>query len=217
MDSREVISTSQIDFKDFKPGSQDDKKVMKVLWKLLDDADIVVAHNGKKFDRKKVNTRFMMHGMPPPSPYKMVDTLLIARAHFAFTSNKLNDLAVFLKLGKKVATGGFELWKACLRGEMRAWHKMIRYCRKDVTLLQKVYLKLRAWDNKHPNVGLFVDSIDPLCPKCGSKVRKEGFAYTNISKFQRYQCKNKLCNGWSRGRTNLLTKEKSNSLITNIS
>ena len=215
---KELISSSLTDFPaTYKKDIQDDKEVMKKLWKLLDEADIMVAHNGKKFDRKKVNTRFMIHGMPPPSPYKIVDTLLIARAHFAFTSNKLGDLSVFLGLGKKVKTGGFELWKACLQGIESAWNKMIKYCKKDVILLEKVYLKLRAWDSLHPNMGIFEDGEIKMCPKCGSNVRKEGFTYTNVSKFQRYQCKNKKCNAWSRDRTNLITKEKSKSLITNIS
>src|ERR1041385_790830 len=47
----------------------DDKELCKRLWKLLDEADIVITQNGKKFDTPRMNARFIFHKMPPPSPY----------------------------------------------------------------------------------------------------------------------------------------------------
>src|SRR5690554_2502619 len=68
---------------------EDDTPLMQRLWKLLDDADIIVAHNGRRFDLKKINARFAIKGFKPPSPYRIVDTLEIAKKNFAFTSNRL--------------------------------------------------------------------------------------------------------------------------------
>ena len=59
---------------------RDDKACCLALRTLLDMADIVVAHNGDKFDIKKVNTRLLKHGIKQPSPYKSVDTLKIAKS-----------------------------------------------------------------------------------------------------------------------------------------
>ena len=120
----------------YKKDPTNDKEILETLWKLLDEADIVVAHNGEKFDKRKVNTRFIINGMKPPSPYRMIDTRIAAKRYFAFTSNRLNDLGKFLHLGKKVDTGGFSLWKQCLAGDLNAWKRMVKYCDGDITLLE---------------------------------------------------------------------------------
>ena len=200
---KKVYSSALPDFKSYKKDPENDKKVMEALWNLLDEADMVVAHNAVKFDIRKVNARFIVHNMKPPSPYKVVDTLRVARRYFAFTSNKLNDLGMILKLGKKLPTGGISLWQKCLQGNKTAWGKMVRYCKTDVTLLEKIYLKLRPYISNHPNTGVYDDTPNPICPKCKSdKIVKQGFAYTNAGKYQQYSCR--ACGGWSRGKRNLL-------------
>jgi len=206
-----IYSSSLIDF----PGyyskyPEDDAKILKTLWKLLDAADIVVAHNGKKFDVRKANARFIMNGMTPPSPYKVVDTLEAARKYFYFTSNKLDDLGKYLKVGCKLETGGFELWRQCMRGNKRAWQKMVRYCKNDILLLEKVYLKLRPYMTSHPNLVVYEDSEEEKCPKCGStELKKRGLAYTNVGKYQKYRCVS--CGGWCRGKNNLRETKVQNS------
>src|SRR5690242_16096000 len=50
----------------------DDKPILKPLWDLLNQADIVVTQNGEHFDSRKINARFMLHGMPPPKPYRHI-------------------------------------------------------------------------------------------------------------------------------------------------
>lgn len=187
----EIMSGSLIDKK---AGSEDDKKIMKDLHKLLDKADIVIAHNGKKFDVRKVNTRLIYHGLNPVSPFTMIDTLTVARSNFSFTSNRLNDLGVFLDEGKKIDTGGFGLWEGCLNGDKSSWNKMVEYCKQDVALLERVYLRLRPFIKNHPNTSV-VSGTEKSCPKCTSTaLKKRGFYYTNTSVFQRYQCSS--CGGW---------------------
>jgi DNA polymerase elongation subunit (family B) len=53
---------------------EDDKRITGGIWKLLDEADIVVAHNGKRFDIPKLNSRFILNRLSPPAPYKQIDT-----------------------------------------------------------------------------------------------------------------------------------------------
>ena len=206
--NKEIYSSALVDFpKNYKRDKEDDKLILQKLWQLLDEADIVIAHNGKKFDVRKANARFIMNNMPPPSPFKVVDTLQEARKYFFFTSNKLNDLGKYLGVGQKVETGGFKLWKQCMDGDLKAWDKMVKYCKNDIILLEKIYLKLRPYMETHPNINLYSHDIDNKCPKCGSdKIKKEGFSYTSVSKYQRYSCRS--CGGWFRDRTNLLRKTK---------
>lgn len=204
LDNKKVMADSLIDYpKEYKKNPENDKLILKSLWKLLDEADIVVGHNMKGFDVRKSNARFIMNGMTPPSPYKVVDTLLVARRNFMFTSNKLGDLGKYLGLGEKIDTGGFELWKQCMGGSKRAWRKMIKYCKQDIVLTEKVYKKLLPYIENHPNLGVYSGAeSDECCPKCGSsRVVKQGFAYTNVYKYQQYSCKD--CGGWHRGRKSI--------------
>jgi len=193
---------------------EDDSKILKEIWKLLDAADIVVTQNGKRFDQKKLNARFVMHGFQPPSSYKHIDTKILASRHFGFTSNKLeymtDKLCKKYKKLKHSKFSGFEMWKECLAGNLEAWKEMEIYNKYDVLSLEELYKKLAPWDSTI-NFNLYSESVDNVC-KCGSDdLRKNGFSYTNISKFQRYKCAS--CGAETRGRINLFSKEKQESLL----
>jgi hypothetical protein len=205
---KKIMSSALIDFpKEYKTDKENDKLILQRIWSLLDEADIVIGHNALEFDIKKLNSRFIKHGMKPPSPYKIVDTCLSARKYFGFTSNKLGDLGRFLGIGEKINTGGFKLWRQCMLGNLESWRLMVKYCAQDVVLLEKVYIKLLPYIENHPNIGVYLSGDEPKCPNCGSdKLVKRGMAFTNQAKYQRIQCMN--CGCWSRMKTNLLEKTK---------
>lgn len=196
---------------------EDDRDLMKKLHKLLNAADIVIAHNGKKFDVRKIKARFILNGFAPPSPFRIIDTMLEARREFAFTSNRLIALTEMLCTEKKLTHAkfpGFELWAQCLKGNAAAWKEMREYNIQDVISLEELYLKLRPWMEGHPNVGAFVDPDETTCPKCGStNLRRAGFRYTQTGKYTRYQCND--CGGWARGRTVVNTREVRDNLLVN--
>jgi len=83
-------------------GKRSDKHLCKELWKLFDEADIIVAHNGRAFDTKTVQGRMLYHKMQPPSPFKQVDTLKLVKAISRIGINKLDYLGRYLEIGKKV-------------------------------------------------------------------------------------------------------------------
>lgn len=214
MDGGKVHYADQRNAKDI----EDDSEILNKLWHLLDQADVVIAHNGDRFDVPKINARFIRAGMPPPSPYRTIDTLKIAKAKFKFTSNRLAYLARYLKVdegakGEHHKYPGHALWVAVRKGVAAAWEEMRKYNIQDVRVLKGVYLKLRAWDTRHPN--LQVDDPEAgLCPVCGGHhLEKRGFTYSNTGKFQRYVCTSESCGAWSRGKTNLLTKEERRELL----
>lgn len=194
------------------PKSEDDSKIAKSLHALMEEADIVVAHNGNRFDIPVANTIFIRNGLTPPNPTKSIDTKTIAKRNFMFTSNKLDFLGEYLGLGRKEQTGGFELWDSCLKNDPKAWKRMEKYNKQDVILLEKVYLKLRPWMKNHPNVNLDSESLKPACPTCGSKsLRNKGYAYTTTSMFQRFKCND--CGYNMKGNQNLMEKDKRESLL----
>lgn len=186
------------DYKLYKKDPANDYEVVKKLWELFNEADVVVAHNGNSFDQKKSQARMVIHKLPPPSPYQQVDTKLVARRNFNFTSNKLDDLGTYLGIGNKLMTDK-NLWQRCMAGDKRAWKYMRTYCDRDVDLLDKVYARLKAWDKQHPNMAN-IASRPSACPKCLSEVGmlSQGRIYTKTGIFRRFQCK--ACGSYSRAR-----------------
>lgn len=188
------------DFKGYKGDPYNDKDLVELLHQYISQADIIVAHNGDKFDVKKMNTRFIYHGLEPPSPYKTVDTLKEARRHFGFNSNRLDDLGNYLGVGRKVQHSGYALWKGCMTGDVKAWRLMKKYNKQDVILLENVYKKLRPW-MKHPNLNTMTGNLDH-CPKCdGKKLIRKGYGYSGTNVYQKYKCKQ--CGGWCQSRKSL--------------
>lgn len=197
---------------------EDDSRLMGLLWKLLDEADIIVAHNGRRFDLKKINARFILRGFRPPSPYEIVDTLDEAKKTFAFTSNRLAYLTDALCTQKKLEHAkfpGFELWKQCLNGNREAWKEMKLYNQQDVISLEELYLTMLPWMIGHPNVVALAGSTERGCPKCGSHdIQQRGYRITRQGgKYARYQCNG--CGGWSRGRFQQSTKAERGPLLIN--
>ena len=192
---------------------RNDKKLMKPLWNLLDKADIVIAQNGKRFDVRKINARLIAHGFGPPSPFRVVDTMLVARKYFAFTSQKLKYtsgvLARDAAKDEHEEFPGMKLWNECLLDNPRAWKAMKKYNKQDIIATEQVYLAMRAWDQGHPNMGTFSAVEEHQCPHCGSdnvigrngwrEVKQQGV-------YKRYQCND--CGGWSRGKLMVNPLEK---------
>ena len=179
---------------------ENDKKIVTKICKYLDEADFVIAHNGKKFDIPFIKARAVINNVPPPSPYKVIDTLQIAKKEMMFKRNTLQYIAEALDVPLRkldhARYPGFKLWLGCLNGEEGAWQEMKKYNIMDVEVLEQVYLRLRPWSSNHPNI-LLDQQLDSIaCPRCGSyDVGKRGFYTTNKGKYQRYCCGN--CGGWS--------------------
>lgn len=190
------------DYKNYKPGVLDDSLLMKDVWKVLDEADVVVAHNGDSFDIKIINARFLVHGLNPPSDYKTVDTLKVSKKYFRMTTNKLDDVGGYLDEGRKASTGGFQTWVDCWDGDRKAWERMTTYNARDVELLERVYLRLRPFIGNHPDLNLIAGRPIKLgefvCGSCQSlNTQKRGFAVTKAGRYQRYSCND--CGSWSTG------------------
>lgn len=203
--------SSKVHYKDLRKSKDksDDKELVKGIWALLDEADVIVTQNGKEFDAKRLNSRFAIHGLKPPKPYKHIDTLKLAKKYFGFTSNKLEYLTNTLCTKYKKLTHkkfpGFELWKECLNGNQAAWREMEQYNKHDVLSLEELYNKLIPWDNS-VNFSLYRNDDLTQC-SCGSvDFQRRGFRYTATGKYQHYYCKS--CGSWHQSGKNLNEKKR---------
>lgn len=181
------------DFPGYTPKKRDDTKLIQELWVLVDEADIIVAHYGDGFDVPTLKASFMRTGLLPPTPFKTVDTKKVASKYFYFGgSYTLDNIVQYLGLGKKLPTGGFDLWAKCMEGDPAAWARMKKYNAHDVVILEKLYLYMLPWISDHPSV-----FGSKQCPKCGSSsLQSRGMARTNTRQYRRFQCQD--CGGWLR-------------------
>lgn len=171
---------------------EDDSRIVKSLWQVLNDADIVIGHNFDRFDRKKINTRFLLHGLPLPSSYTIIDTVKVARKQFGFHSNKLDFIAQQLGVGSKLLHEGFEMWRKCMNGDKEALDNMLKYNLVDVEINEKVYKKLLPFITSHPNLNNFATSTGVVCANCGSPesdFEQIGYFHTNSHSYEEIRCK----------------------------
>lgn len=178
------------DEKRFKKDAHDDYVVVKKLHEVLQQADIIVAHNGDAFDLKKFNARAIKHNLPPLPRIQSVDTLKVARREFKFTSNRLDYIGHYLGFGGKMSTPP-GMWLQALDGDEKAINAMVKYNKVDVELLEKVYEKLKPWMKNHPNVNQFNDGTkhEEGCPCCTStEYKKNGTRNLKSGKFQMFVC-----------------------------
>ncbi len=193
---RTIHTHSLREYPGYKKDKENDGRLIRDLYKVFDEADILIAHNGDRFDVRKTNARFIKHGLKPPSPYKTIDTCKAARRHFLFDSNKLDTLGQYLGVGKKLPNTGFDLWRRTMAGDDEAWDAMERYNRRDVVLLEKVYDKLKPYMTGHPKLDAY--SEKSCCPVCQSRnTERRGIQVSLSRKYQRYQCMD--CGHWHRG------------------
>lgn len=191
-----VVSLPDFDLYETEP--ENDRGVVADLHELFCQADVTVTHNGVGFDNKKANSRFAVHQMDPPPPRKEIDTLQVARRQFGFTSNSLADLCDTLGLPAKGDPGGKETWFRCMAGDPAAWAKMTKYNKRDVDILEKLYLRLRPWMANHPNLNVYGDRPDS-CPRCGHKqMQARGYRVAGVTMRRTFQCQR--CFGYSMGR-----------------
>lgn len=201
------------DFKTFKKDHRDDSELVKAFYPIFDSADVVIAHNGNYHDQRKLAARFVYHGLPPPSPYQQIDTYLLAKRRFAFTSNKLDEIGRYLGVGRKEEIHP-NVWNNCMQGDSKSFDKMKHYNKKDVELLERVYKKLMAWHPTHPFIGVSgprrkrFSAIEGLnCPRCGSeRLSSKGWRETVASYYRQYQCLD--CGGYCQSQTRQAKKRR---------
>jgi hypothetical protein len=186
----------------------DDKRIMLSLWEHINNADILIGHNLNAFDVLKMNTRFVINDIMPPSPYQTIDTLLAARKNFSFTSNKLDYLCKQFGVARKADNGGMKRWMGCMDGNPQDLIDMEKYNKQDIVATEELYFALRPYIKNHPNLALYMNSTTDACYRCGSQDIEwlpETYYYTTVNKFPVYKC-NK-CHGHGRSRFSAMSKD----------
>lgn len=169
-----------------------------VFWHLYDEADIVVGHNLDAFDTAKLRSGWLEGGFLPPSPWKSVDTLKVARQVFGFESNTLDALCKRLNIQAKVDKYDPNVAKAALAGDARAQRRLKRYNQGDIVATEALYERLLGWQKNPPNMNLWSGDEELRCIACEStNLQLRGEAVALAQSYSRYQCTD--CGKWGRG------------------
>jgi len=169
--------------------NQNSAKMVEAFSKIVAQADLVVAHNGDKFDMKNLNTQRLLHGQTPISWPTSEDTLKQLRKLFALPSYKLDYVAKLLTGdGKKPMA--FDDWVQIVENKSaKHLKKMVTYCKKDVKKLEEVYRKIEKFIPPKLNASIAVHDNRLGCPRCGHQtLQKHGFRTTLTGRFQRLFC-----------------------------
>lgn len=169
---------------------QCDKKMLQKFIKIANTADEIVGHNGDKFDLAWIRTRCLFHRIDMFPTYTTIDTLKISRSKFKFNSNKLDYIAKFLGVGEKIKTD-YGMWKDIMLNKCKvSMSKMVKYCKMDVVVLEKVYKELSVHILSKVHYGVIFGADRGSCPECGSDeiVRRcNRVTASGVKKIQ-YQC-----------------------------
>jgi hypothetical protein len=193
---------------------QDDSRMLTGMYNLIEEANILIAHNAARFDVRKLSYRFIVNGFSPPSPYSIIDTLKQAQKQFAASSHKMDHLTKTFGLSQKDETN-FKLWIDCCEGSRKALDYMLKYNISDVKALEGLYLFIRPWITSHPNVAMLMGIEGNACGHCGSKELNWGInPYpTPQGSFEACRCMD--CGAICKRRTSAITKEeRSYSLVS---
>jgi DNA polymerase III epsilon subunit-like protein len=167
---------------------RDDRRLAFEIWHLLNKANVVITHNGKRFDIKKINARLWKHKLTKPSSYKVIDTLVEAKKVFGLTYNTMDFIAEFVERDRKLDTEK-GLWVRADHGDPDALREMLEYNEQDVRTQEQIYMEMRPWMDNHPNLTLYFKHDEGACPVCLHRGHKKiGYHFTNKKKYPEFRC-----------------------------
>lgn len=165
-----------------------DKEMLKKFVKIYNNANLVVAHNGRRFDRARIRARLVKYGLPDLDMSIPFDDSYTMTKAIDFTSHKLDHLGRYLQTGQKDHID-YDVWVKVMEGSKKALNEMCVYMKTDVIRLRSAYNKLKPYAKSKLNLSAFHDTAE-ICPNCGTNnFCKDAIRYTNSGQFQAYLCK----------------------------
>lgn len=186
------------------PPEKRDRTLVIELGKLIDEADIVVAHYGSKFDNRFVQTRLLIHDLPIADIRwaKIFDPCITARKNLKFQSNRMANIAAALGVDQQKTSLPKNIWyrSHTFDGEwfIDAITQMKEYCIQDVRVLYDIAQKIRPICRHLPAFKLMaeVECGNRICRDCGGELTYRGPYYTKANSYDNYQCVS--CGAWQR-------------------
>lgn len=156
---------------------------------LLDEADIITGHYVNGADRKWLNSLFRDHHINWPSPYKVIDTLAIARRDLGDESMTLDALCQ--RFGIPTKSGKYDpvVARAACEGDRKAQREITAYNKGDVEASTGLYFMTLPLAHGHPHVAPAKGMTELRCPRCSSRdVHRAGSWTPGTYIYERFRC-----------------------------
>ena len=179
------------------------------LWEVADECDIAIGHNAAGFDFPILAGDWAMLGLPAPSPFKIIDTLKVARSAFSMPSNTLDSLAKRLGVEAKSDKYDVRVAQAAVDGDKEAQARIEGYNRGDIIASEALFDRLRPYARNIPHLGMWTDD-EMACPSCGSTMTATGkTVHANVQRYEHLTCPN--CGAHARGTARLKNPTRTRS------
>ena len=124
--------------------NSDDSKLVGAVIQELNRYNVLIAHNGVRFDRPFLNTRAAKWGLEPLSPRgNFVDPVFLARKHLRMSYNGLDTIAKYLHTKHQKTPLDPDLWvTAVLDQNKESLDQIVHHCKNDVFVLEEITEKL---------------------------------------------------------------------------
>lgn len=131
-------------YPNWKTKKSNNKEVVKDIMNELDQYDILIAHNGQRFDKAFLTALCLKYDIEPSLRFKkLIDPVLSARRHLKLNRNSLVSLIDFLDVPDKKTGIDFKHWiQASLDSNTTSMDYIVDHCVADVKALEQVYQKI---------------------------------------------------------------------------
>lgn len=117
----------------------DDKELVKQVCQLVREHDVLVAHNGTRFDIPMLRTRALRWHLKPLKEVKNVDPCSIAWRKFKLKSNSLGRIADFVGISDRKTPLDMSVWAdVMLNGDPAGMNKIVEHCEADIRVLSGI-------------------------------------------------------------------------------
>lgn len=182
-----------------KKGMLDDKPLIEDFKEIYSQAHYTVAHYGKRFDLRMIQTKCLKHKLGPLPEIPMMDTCDTAWRNFKLHSNRLGAWIEYLGCKHEKMPMRTDDWLHAAHGCPKAMKAVKLRAQEDVLGLEEIYLAMRPWMKDEPIHAMFSGKHGG-CISCGNIVlQRRGFHVSRSRRYQRYQCQK--CKKWQRART----------------
>lgn len=131
------------DYKSYETRKWDDRQLVKDIRDELDDADILVSWNGRRFDIPFLNGRLMAWNEKTLKPHKHCDIMYQSRYKMKLHSSRLAAVQSFLGLEDEKTEMKPKMWMKAVTGDKQSMNYIIDHCIRDVLVLNEAYEKLK--------------------------------------------------------------------------
>lgn len=156
-DPQEIRTFRADEYPSWREGRRsDDHDITAELMAYLEEFDILIAHNGVKYDLPFLRTRALQYGLPPLQPMKIVDPVLSARRQLRLQSNSLDSIAKHLDAPFQKTPLEPRVWaRAMMDNDTDAMNLIVEHCIADVQVLDYVAHSMRGYIKTIDSIGSF--------------------------------------------------------------